>query len=128
MSNVESSGTEDDVLYNNWRFGDFAYHLPVYPGLYTVELQFADTYNSAPGQRIFNVVDRRGDRCFRTSTSSRRPASTQCWCSTFEVNVSDGMLDIAFSNGSIGNARLDALRVIRAGSAGDSIFADGFDE
>jgi hypothetical protein len=45
---------------------------------------------------------------------------------TFDVNVADGMLDIVLTNGSAGNARLDAFRVIRAGDAGDEIFADGF--
>jgi len=30
-----------------------------------------------------------------------------------------------FTNGSAGSARIDAIRVIRAG--GDPIFADGFD-
>jgi len=46
---------------------------------------------------------------------------------TFDVDVADGVLDVALSNGSAGNARLDALRVIRVGSAGESIFANGFE-
>ena len=45
---------------------------------------------------------------------------------TFDVDVADGVLDIALNNGSAGNARLDALRVIRVGD-GESIFADGFE-
>jgi hypothetical protein len=45
---------------------------------------------------------------------------------TFDVNVADGVLDIVLSNGSVGNARLDAFRVIRLGD-GNSIFSDGFD-
>jgi poly(3-hydroxybutyrate) depolymerase len=126
VSNVEVAGTEDDVLYNNWRFGAFAYHLPVYPGLYTVELHFADTYNSAPGQRIFNVAIE-GATVLQDFDIIATAGVNTALVSTFEVNVGDGVLDIALSNGSAGNARLDALRVIRAGSAGESIFANGFE-
>jgi hypothetical protein len=43
----------------------------------------------------------------------------------FDVEVSDGVLDIALTNGDIGNARLDAFRVIRGDD--DALFADGFD-
>lgn len=126
VSNVDVIGTDDDVLYNNWRFGDFAYHLPVVPGAYTVELQFADTYNSAPGQRIFNASIE-GAMVLQDFDIIAAAGVNTLLVRTFAVNVSDGVLDIAFSNGSIGNARLDALRVIRAGGGGDSIFADGFE-
>jgi acetyl esterase/lipase len=126
VSNVDVIGTEDDVLYNNWRFGDFAYHLPVYPGAYTVELQFADTYNSAPGQRIFNASIE-GATVLQDFDIIATAGVNTLLVRTFAVNVGDGVLDIAFSNGGIGNARLDALRVIRAGGGADSIFADGFD-
>ncbi len=125
VSNVDLGNTTDDVLYNDWRFGNFAYHLPVYPGAYTVELQFADTYNSAPGQRIFNVAIE-GATVLRISTSSRPPATNTAVVRAFDVNVADGVLDIVLSNGSVGNARLDAFRVIRDGD-GDPLFADGFE-
>jgi hypothetical protein len=118
------AGTDDDVLYNDWRYGNFAYHLPVFDGAYTVELQFADTYNTTAGQRRFEVAiegtnvlddfDIIADAGVDTATVKR-----------FDVTVSDGMLDITFTNGSAGSARLDALRVIRAGH--DAIFLDGFE-
>jgi predicted esterase len=118
------AGTDDDVLYNDWRYGNFAYHLPVFDGAYTVELQVADTYNTTAGQRRFEVAiegtnvlddfDIIADAGVDTATVKR-----------FDVTVSDGMLDITFTNGSAGSARLDALRVIRAGH--DAIFLDGFE-
>jgi hypothetical protein len=126
VSNVEVAGTDDDVLYNNWRFGDFAYHLPVFPGIYTVELHFADTYNSTPGQRLFNVSIE-GATVLQEFDIIAVVGVNTALVRTFDVDVSDGVLDIALSNGSAGNARLDALRVIRAGDAGESIFADGFE-
>jgi hypothetical protein len=125
VSNVDLGNTDDDALYNNWRFGNFAYHLPVYPGAYTVELHFADTYNSAPGQRIFNVAIE-GAAVLSDFDIIATAGANVAVIRTFDVNVSDGVLDIALSNGSVGNARLDAFRVIRLGD-GNSIFADGFD-
>jgi len=126
VSDVAVAGTEDDTLYNNWRYGNFAYHLPVYPGAYTVELHFADTYNSAAGQRVFNVAIE-GASVLQDFDIIATAGVNTALVRTFDVNVADGVLDIALSNGSVGNARLDALRVIRAGAAGESIFADGFE-
>jgi len=126
VSSVDLPNTDDDALYNNWRYGNFAYHLAVYPGAYTVELHFADTYNNAPGQRIFNVAIE-GTTVLQDFDIIATVGVNTALVRTFEVNVADGVLDIAVSNGSIGNARLDALRVIRAGGGGDSIFADGFE-
>lgn len=115
--------TEDDALYNDWRWGDFAYRLPLVDGPYTVELHFADTYNSSAGQRVFDasiegvaVIDD-----FDIIASVGVDTAT---VRRFDIVLADGLLDIAFANGSAGSARLDALRVIRAG---EGIFADGFD-
>jgi len=126
VSNVDLANTDDDALYNNWRYGNFAYHIPVYPGAYTVELHFADTYNSAPGQRIFNVAIE-GTTVLQDFDIIATAGANAAVIRTFDVTVADGVLDIALSNGSVGNARLDAFRVIRAGDAPDSIFASGFD-
>ena len=125
VSNVDLGNTSDDVLYNDWRFGNFAYHLPVYPGAYTVELQFADTYNSAPGQRIFNVAIE-GASVLQDFDIIATAGTNTAVVRAFDVNVADGVLDIVLSNGSVGNARLDAFRVIRDGD-GDSLFEDGFE-
>jgi poly(3-hydroxybutyrate) depolymerase len=127
VSNVDVANTSDDALYNDWRYGDFAYHLPVYDGAYTVELQFADTYNSAPGQRIFDVAIEGASVLHDFDIIATTGANTAL-VETFTVDVEDGVLDIGLSNGSAGNARLDAFRVIRAETPdGDSIFAGGFD-
>lgn len=117
------AGTDDDVLYNNWRYGDFAYHIPVFDGAYTVELQFADTYNNAPGQRIFDVAIE-GTTVLDDFDIIASVGVDTATIRRFDVTVTDGTLDIAFSNGSAGSARIDALRVIRAG---DALFADGFE-
>lgn len=124
VSSHTVGGTPDGALYNNWRFGNFAYHLPVFDGPYTVELHFADTYNSAPGQRIFSVAIE-GQTVLQNFDIIASVGVDTATVRRFDVNVSDGVLDIAFSNGSAGSARVDAIRVIRAGT--DTVFANGFD-
>jgi len=118
------AGTDDDVLYNDWRYGNFAYHLPVFDGAYTVELQFADTYNAAAGQRVFDVAIE-GANVLDDFDIIADAGVDRAIVKRFDVVVGDGMLDIVFTNGNAGSARLDALRVIRGG--GDAIFRDGFE-
>jgi poly(3-hydroxybutyrate) depolymerase len=125
VSNADLGNTDDDPLYNDWRFGNFAYRLPVYPGEYAVELHFADTYNGAPGQRVFDVAIE-GATVLDDLDIIASVGTNTALVRTFDVVVADGVLDIVLANGSAGNARLDALRVIRAGDA-NAIFADGFD-
>ena len=123
VSSHAVAGTDDDALYNDWRWGDFAYRLPLQDGPYTVELQFADTYNSAAGQRVFDasiegvaVLDD-----FDIIASVGVDTAT---VRRYDIVLADGMLDIVFANGSAGSARVDALRVVRAG---EGVFADGFE-
>jgi len=118
------AGTDDDVLYNDWRYGNFAYHLPVFDGAYTVELQFADTYNAAAGQRVFDVAIE-GANVLDDFDIIADAGVDRAIVKRFDVVVGDGMLDIVFTNGNAGSARLDALRVIRGG--GDAIFRNGFE-
>lgn len=123
VSDHAVAATEDDALYNDWRFGDFAYHVAVPPGSYVVELQFADTWNSAPGQRVFDATIE-GRRVLHDFDLVAEVGVDTALVRRFEVTVDDGTLDLAFANGSAGNARLDAFRVV---AAEPRIFADGFD-
>ncbi|HJT99218.1 MAG TPA: malectin domain-containing carbohydrate-binding protein [Rhodanobacteraceae bacterium] len=125
VSSVDLGNTPDDTLFNDWRYGNFRYHVPVYPGRYTIELAFADTYNSAPGQRIFSAAIESAPVLTDFDIIAQVGANTMT-VRAFHVNVADGVLDIALTNGSVGNARLDAFRVIREDD-GDPLFADGFD-
>jgi poly(3-hydroxybutyrate) depolymerase len=126
VSSVDLANTSDDALFNDWRYGNFRYHVPVYPGRYAVELEFADTYNTAPGQRIFDVAIEGAAVLTNFDIIAEVGANTMT-VRTFHVDVADGVLDIALTNGSVGNARLDAFRVIREDSGADELFADGFD-
>ncbi|MEP7044076.1 MAG: malectin domain-containing carbohydrate-binding protein [Dokdonella sp.] len=124
VSSNPVDATDDDTLYNNWRWGNFAYHLPLVNGPYTVELQFADTYNTAPGQRIFDVAIE-GATVLQDFDIIASVGVNVATVRRFDVDIEDGVLDVVFTNGSTGSARIDALRVIRAG--GDALFANGFE-
>lgn len=117
------AGTDDDALYNDWRWGDFAYRLPLQDGPYTVELQFADTYNSAAGQRVFDASIE-GVAVLDDFDIIASVGVDTAIVRRYDIVLADGMLDLVFANGSVGSARVDALRVIRAG---EEIFADGFE-
>ena len=123
VSNVAVAGTTDDALYNNWRFGNFFYRLPVYDGAYDVDLHFAETYNAGTGQRKFQVLIEGQPVLQEFDIAAAAGAVNTALVRRFTVNVTDGELTIEVRNGSIGNARLDALRIYRGG---DLIFSNGF--
>lgn len=43
-------------MYKSERYGNFAYHIPLGPAYYNVELHFAEIYWKEPGKRIFSVT------------------------------------------------------------------------
>jgi poly(3-hydroxybutyrate) depolymerase len=123
VSNVAVANTLDDALYNNWRFGNAVYHLSVFPGIYQVELHFAETYNNAVGQRKFDVLIG-GTVVLQEFDIAAAAGINTALVKNFTANVTDGTLDIEIRNGSVGNARMDAIRVIRLN---EDIFGNGFD-
>jgi hypothetical protein len=123
VSSRDVAGTDDDALYNDWRWGDFAYRLPLPDGPYTVELQFADTYNSGVGQRVFDAAIE-GVAVLDDFDIIASVGVDTATVRRYDIVLADGMFDIVFANGNAGSARVDALRVIRAG---EGIFADGFE-
>jgi hypothetical protein len=55
-SSAAIAGTTDDALYQNERWGQFSYAIPVGNGLYDVRLHFVELYYPAPcaGRRVFS--------------------------------------------------------------------------
>ncbi len=48
-------GTSEDAVFQSERYGAFSYQVPVTPGTYSVELLFAEIYETMAGARSFNV-------------------------------------------------------------------------
>lgn len=123
ISSHAVAGTVDDALYNDWRYGNFSYHVALPAGLYTLELQFADTWNGAPGQRLFGIA-LEGTPILTAFDIIATAGVDSALLRRYTLRIDDGTLDLTFTNGSAGNARLDALRIL---VADDVIFRDGFD-
>ena len=117
------ANTADPALYNDWRWGNFAYRAAVVNGSYDVTLHFAETYNTAAGQRRFNV-SLQGQRVLEEFDIAAAAGVDTAHRRAYRVNAGNGEILIHVGNGSIGNARLDALQIVRTP---DLIFAAGFE-
>ncbi len=123
ISSHAITNTGDPALYNSWRFGNFNYRIPVANGHYAVYLHFAETYNSALGQRRFNVSVQGIPRLQEFDIAAEAGLDTAL-IKRYDVDVLNSEILIQFSNGSVGSARVDAVRVVLSG---DRIFASGFE-
>ncbi len=113
--------TQDPIIYRNSRQGDFAYNIPLKPGVYELRLHFAETFygpessggggegsrtmtvsvNGQPLLRDFDVLaDAGGER-------------------TAEVKVfpdispaADGQVHLSFASGKSGSAMVSAIEIL----------------
>lgn len=123
VSNRAIANTADDLLYNSWRFGNFAYRIPVPNGRYEIDMHFAETYNSAIGQRRFNM-SLQGVQQLQEFDIAAEAGLDTALIQHYKIDVENGEILIQFSNGSIGSARVDAVHVVLSD---DRVFASGFD-
>lgn len=123
VSNHTIANTPDPTLYNSWRWGNFAYRVAVPAGPYEVTLHFAETYNSGIGQRRFNVSVQ-GQRVLEEFDIAAEAGLDTALVRRFGANAANGEVLVQVANGSVGNARLDAIQVRRSA---DVVFASGFD-
>ena len=113
------SGTTDDLLYQTERYGDFSYNIPVASACYDVTLHFAEIWfgsvggPGAPGQRVFDVniegATELDDYDIFAAVGSLAPD-----VHTFEIQVTDGSLDIDFVS-IVDNAKVSAIEVVYSG-------------
>ena len=96
------SGTPDSQLYRIARsslYSDFSYHIPVDDGRYAVTLKFAETTQTAAGQRIFNVKIN-GEMVLQNFDIMAEVPQRYALDKTFTVDVSGGYVDIEFVHGN----------------------------
>jgi hypothetical protein len=89
------AGTTDDRLYQNERWGTFAYAVPVANGNYLVTLKFAEIDWTQPGQRIFNVL-MEGVKVISQLDLVAKVGPNTAYNVTLPVRVTDGQLNLAF--------------------------------
>jgi hypothetical protein len=116
------SGTSDQTLYKNERWGSFSYAIPVTPGTYDVRLHFVEMYYAAPcaGKRIFSIDI--GD----TAASPDLPNLDICGQvgpnaalvkTIVGVNVTDGFLNIQSIYGTMDDPEIAAIEVYPSASS-----------
>ena len=123
VSSHTVANTGDETLYNSWRWGNFAYRVPVANGPYEVTLHFAETYNTAVGQRRFNVSVQGVPELEEFDIAAEAGLDTAV-IKRYDIDVGNNEILIQFSNGSVGSARIDAVRVVLSL---DRIFVSGFE-
>jgi malectin (di-glucose binding ER protein) len=106
---VAIAGTEDDVLYQSERYGNFAYAIPVPNGEYIVTLKFAEIYWTAPGKRVFDV-EIEGLEVLPELDLVAQVGPATAYNATIPVIVTDGVLDIHFFT-DVNNAKVSAIVV-----------------
>ncbi|MCD6166727.1 VCBS repeat-containing protein, partial [bacterium] len=101
--------TEDDVLYQSERYKMDGYRFDLPNGSYEVQLLFAEIYCTQVGQRVFDVYIEDNlvlDDLDIYGLVGRNAALVR----TFEVEVTDGTLDITFGQ-EIENPKISAIEV-----------------
>ena len=107
----EISGTMDDDLYRTERFGkNFGYDIPLPNNKYKVTLMFAEIFHADPGKRIFHV-SLENTRVISNLDLYSVAGKNTPYGETFEVEVTDGTLDISFT-AVTDNAKISAIKVV----------------
>ncbi|MFD1143668.1 malectin domain-containing carbohydrate-binding protein, partial [Larkinella insperata] len=117
--NVPIDATEDDALYQTERYGNFNYDVPVTNGYYNVVLHFAETFSgviNGTTTRKFNVDAEGVRRLTEYDIAQKAGGTLKAVQETIGVNVTDGTLNLSFSQGSSQSAKVNAIEIIAASS------------
>jgi beta-glucanase (GH16 family) len=94
---VPVSGTEEDSIYLNDRYGLVKYNVRVSAGIYNVKLMFAEKYFNEPDKRIFDVYIE-NNKVIDNLDIYTHGYRTAYETTISDVSVNDGILDIHFGS------------------------------
>jgi hypothetical protein len=113
------SGTNDQALYKDERWGSFGYAIPVVNGTYDVKLHFVEMYyvsGSCIGKRIFSIdvadTPTNPDLQNLDVCSQAGGANTALVKTIAGVSVADGVLNISSIYGSADDPEIAAIEVV----------------
>jgi hypothetical protein len=106
------AGTDDDVLYESERLGDFGYAIPISNGDYVVTLKFAEIYWSSANRRIFSVKIA-GKEVISNLDIFAKAGKNRAYDVALPVNINDGVLRIEFVSIK-DRAKVNAIFIQRA--------------
>jgi len=103
-------------VYRSERYGQgktsFSYNIPVSNGSYNVNLDFAESYVTGPGQRIFNVSINGTQVLNNFDIYAAAGGMNIPVVKTFNVAVTNGTLNINFLSGSVENPKVNGIEVL----------------
>jgi len=105
-------GTPDGALYQDQRYGNFSYAIPVANGSYDLTLKFVETTHSARNQRVFDLWAE-GRLSLNDLDIYAVAGKDTAFDITFTVTVSDGVLNLDFIP-STGDAQTSAILIMKA--------------
>ncbi|MGC9341220.1 MAG: InlB B-repeat-containing protein, partial [Bacteroidales bacterium] len=102
-------GTEDDILYQSERYGNFSIDIPVVNGSYKIVLMFAEIYHSSAGSRVFNVSIE-GQQVISNLDIYAKVGENTAYNETYDMTITDGEINIVFES-IINNAKISAIKI-----------------
>ncbi|GAA4440123.1 hypothetical protein GCM10023188_37000 [Pontibacter saemangeumensis] len=114
------AATDDDVLYQTYlsasaNLAETRYEIPIANGSYMVRMHFVENYFSAVGARVFNTTIGNQLRLSNFDIYSE-VGYRSALVKDFEVNVSDGLLNLKF-NPTADRLAIAGLEIFKATSA-----------
>ena len=105
------ANTQDTVLYQSERYGNFNYSIPLPNGSYNVLLKFAEIYQDNPGARIFSVYIE-GKEVIHNLDLYFRTGKYTAYDVVIPVELNDDTVNINFVS-VIDNAKLSAMEICK---------------
>jgi hypothetical protein len=117
-STAAIAGTTDDALYQNERWGQFSYAVPVANGVYDVRLHFVELYYPAPcaGRRVFSfdVLETPGIDVVNLDVCGTVGPNTALVRVVRGVDVRDGAIHLSSIYGPADDPELAAIEIVPA--------------
>jgi len=116
-------GTEDDLIYQSERYGNFNYVLPIADDTYEVEIEFAEIYWNNSNKRVFDVLIE-GELATNDLDIYADVGKFEALTISGQVEVNDGFLDIQFLT-EVNHAKVAAI-VVRPIDPGNRVAQQDF--
>ncbi|UFP97242.1 malectin domain-containing carbohydrate-binding protein [Gloeobacter morelensis] len=111
FGNLSIANTDNDPLYDTERWGAFSYNVPVGDGSVRLKLYFSENYHNGAGQRKFAVRAEGKTLLEEFDVYAAAGGKYKAIGREFDVQVTDGTLNVEFVVGSKSNPFVNALEV-----------------
>src|SRR5207302_6750538 len=124
---ADIAGTSDPALYQNERWRNFSYAIPIANGTYDVKLHFVELFYLSPcvGKRVFSmdIVDTptNPDIANLDICAAAGGGNTALVRTVSSVQVTDGVLNIQSVYGSADDPEVAAIEVVPSTSSGPTV-------